>query len=151
MRRTSIDINSDLGESFGAYTLGDDGEVLRHISSANVACGFHAGDPHVMRRTVALAGQHGVRVGAHPGLPDLLGFGRRRMAVSAEELHDFCLYQVGALKAFAEAAGWMECRPVAEAAVAGADHVLVIGRVDAAGGRAETAPAVHLRRNGLKY
>lgn len=105
MGRASIDINSDLGESFGAYTLGCDEEVLRHISSANVACGFHAGDPHVMRRTVALAGQHGVRVGAHPGLPDLLGFGRRRMAVSAEELHDFCLYQVGALKAFAEAAG----------------------------------------------
>ncbi len=105
MPRTAVDLNSDIGESFGAYTLGNDEDVIRSISSANVACGFHAGDPHVMRRTVALAKQHGVRVGAHPGLPDLLGFGRRRMAVSADELRDFCVYQVGALKAFVEAAG----------------------------------------------
>lgn len=102
---SAIDLNSDLGESFGAYTLGHDAEVLQHISSANVACGFHAGDPHVMRRTVALAGDRGVRIGAHPGLPDLLGFGRRKMAVSPAEVADFFLYQIGALRAFVEAAG----------------------------------------------
>jgi len=101
----AVDLNCDLGESFGAYTLGHDEEILPCISSANVACGFHAGDPHVMRKTVALAAAKCVRVGAHPGLPDLLGFGRRRMAVAAEELRDFFIYQIGALRAFVEAAG----------------------------------------------
>ena len=105
MRRNAIDLNCDLGEGFGVYQLGDDAEALTLISSANVACGFHAGDPHVMRRTVAQAVSQGVRIGAHPGLPDLLGFGRRRVAATAEEVRDFFLYQIGALKAFVETAG----------------------------------------------
>ena len=100
-----IDINCDMGESYGRWKLGHDEEIMPHITSANVACGFHAGDPHVMRRTVELAVQHGVAVGAHPGLPDLMGFGRRRMDVSAEELKDYHRYQTGALRAFVEAAG----------------------------------------------
>jgi 5-oxoprolinase (ATP-hydrolysing) subunit A len=100
-----IDINCDMGESYGRFTLGQDEEVMPHITSANVACGFHAGDPHVMRRTVELALQHGVAVGAHPGLPDLMGFGRRRMDVSPAELRDYHRYQVGALAAFCHAAG----------------------------------------------
>lgn len=100
-----IDLNSDLGESFGAYTLGHDEEILQVVSSANIACGFHAGDPLVMQRTVALARQHGVAVGAHPGLPDLVGFGRRKMAVSPEEAYSIVLYQVGALEAFVSAQG----------------------------------------------
>jgi 5-oxoprolinase (ATP-hydrolysing) subunit A len=102
---TYIDINCDMGESYGRWTLGHDEEVMPHITSANVACGFHGGDPHVMRRTVELAVAHGVAVGAHPGLPDLMGFGRRRMEVSAAELKDYHRYQVGALSAFARAAG----------------------------------------------
>lgn len=77
-----IDLNSDLGESFGAYTIGRDEEVLSYVSSANVACGFHAGDPTVMFHTVRLAKERGVSIGAHPGLPDLVGFGRRKMAIS---------------------------------------------------------------------
>ncbi len=100
-----IDINCDMGESFGCYKLGLDEEVIKLISSANVGCGFHGGDPHVMRKTVDMAKQHGVGVGAHPGLPDLLGFGRREMKVSPEELRDYCIYQIGALKAFVEIAG----------------------------------------------
>ncbi len=77
-----VDLNSDLGESFGAYTIGNDGQVVPVVSSVNVACGMHAGDPGVMRATVALAAKHGVAVGAHPGYPDLQGFGRRDMALS---------------------------------------------------------------------
>ena len=105
MKKTTLDINCDLGESFGVYTLGQDEEILGLISSANVACGFHAGDPHVMRRTVALAKAKGVKVGAHPGLPDLLGFGRRTVQITPSELKDMVTYQIGALKAFVEAAG----------------------------------------------
>jgi UPF0271 protein len=101
----TIDLNCDLGESFGRYKLGHDEEVIQLISSANVACGFHAGDPCVMRHTVSLAEKHGVRVGAHPGLPDLPGFGRRRMAVTPEEIRDYFTYQIGALQAFVEATG----------------------------------------------
>ncbi|MCE3003090.1 MAG: 5-oxoprolinase subunit PxpA, partial [Xanthomonadaceae bacterium] len=100
-----IDLNCDLGESFGAWTMGEDEAVLPHVSSANVACGFHAGDPTVMRRTVALAKAAGVAIGAHVSLPDLQGFGRREMKVSPEECHDFVLYQVGALAAIARAQG----------------------------------------------
>ncbi len=100
-----IDLNSDVGESFGNYTLGLDGEVIPLISSANVACGFHAGDPAVMRQTIKTARQNGVAVGAHPGLPDLIGFGRRQMDVSLEEIHDYVIYQVGALQALAAAQG----------------------------------------------
>ncbi len=104
MNKLAVDINCDLGESFGVYTLGQDEEILKLISSANVACGFHAGDPHVMRKTVALAKTRGVRVGAHPGLPDLIGFGRRAMQISPSELRDIFTYQIGALKAFVEVA-----------------------------------------------
>ncbi len=100
-----IDINCDMGESFGAYSLGRDAEVMSSITSANVACGFHAGDPGVMRRTIALAREHGVAVGAHPGHPDLVGFGRREMQVSPAEVEDFVLYQIGALAAIAQAQG----------------------------------------------
>lgn len=100
-----IDINCDMGESFGRYTLGMDDEVIKLISSANIGCGFHGGDPHVMRKTVALAKENGVGVGAHPGLPDLLGFGRRFMDVTPQELEDFFIYQIGALQGFCDAAG----------------------------------------------
>ena len=100
-----VDINVDMGESFGRYVLGNDEEVMKYISSANVACGFHAGDPVVMRKTVRFAKKNNVEVGAHPGLPDLLGFGRRTMSVTPEELRDYMVYQVGALKAFVEAEG----------------------------------------------
>jgi UPF0271 protein len=102
---TVLDLNADMGESFGAYTMGDDSALLQYVTSANVACGFHAGDPGTMRRTVALAAARGVAVGAHPGLPDLQGFGRRVMAVSPEEVYDIMVYQIGALAAFAAAAG----------------------------------------------
>lgn len=101
----SIDLNSDLGESFGAYTIGCDAEVLSFVTSANVACGFHAGDPLVMKRTVTLALARDTAIGAHPGLPDLVGFGRRKMAVSPDEAYAMVLYQVGALAAFVHAAG----------------------------------------------
>jgi len=100
-----IDLNCDMGESFGAYRIGRDAEVMPFITSANVACGFHAGDPGVMRETVRLARAHGVAVGAHPGLPDLVGFGRREMHVSPRELEDAVVYQVGALAGLAAAEG----------------------------------------------
>ncbi len=100
-----IDLNADLGESFGRWTLGQDAEMMQSISSANVACGFHAGDPSVMRETVRLAKAHGVAVGAHPGFPDLVGFGRRNMAASPREVEDFVIYQVGALAGIAAAEG----------------------------------------------
>jgi len=93
----AVDINSDLGESFGAYTIGDDAAMMPIITSANVACGFHGGDPLVMERTVRLARAHGVGIGAHPGLPDLVGFGRRDMHLSPEELRTAHVYQIGAL------------------------------------------------------
>lgn len=100
-----VDLNADLGESYGRWTLGNDAALMPHLTSANIACGFHGGDPHVMRRTVALAIEHGVGIGAHVALPDLIGFGRRRMAISPEELKDYVVYQAGAIRAFAEAAG----------------------------------------------
>ncbi len=98
-----VDINCDMGESFGAYRIGSDEELMRYISSANVACGFHAGDPTVMDRTVRIALEHGVHVGSHPGYPDLMGFGRRTMDLSLEEIESYTLYQIGALSAFARA------------------------------------------------
>jgi len=104
-KRVRIDLNSDVGESFGAYKLGLDEEVIPHLTSANIACGFHAGDPGVMRKTVALAKKFGVEVGAHPGFPDLMGFGRRNMDVTLEEIQDDVVYQMGALQAFAQAQG----------------------------------------------
>lgn len=101
----TIDLNSDLGESFGAYKIGNDDDVLKYVSSANIACGFHAGDPRIMHQTVALALKNNTAIGAHPGLPDLNGFGRRSMSITAQEAYDITLYQTGALQAFAKAAG----------------------------------------------
>ncbi len=98
-----IDLNSDLGEGFGAWRMGDDEAILEQVTSANIACGFHAGDPGVMHRTVRRAAQRGVRIGAHPSLPDLQGFGRREMRVTPEETYDLVLYQIGALHAFCKA------------------------------------------------
>lgn len=103
MRR--IDLNCDLGESYGAWQMGQDEAVLDAVSSANVACGFHAGDPGVMRRTVRLAAARGVAIGAHPSLPDLQGFGRREMALSPDEARDLVLYQIGALWSFTKSTG----------------------------------------------
>ena len=100
-----VDLNSDLGESFGRYTLGMDADILQLVSSANVACGYHASDPLVMNKTIAMAKETGVRVGAHPGFPDLMGFGRRNMDVSPAEAKAYTLYQLGALDAFCKAHG----------------------------------------------
>ena len=95
-----VDLNSDLGESFGRYKLGEQHEILKYVTSANVACGFHAGDPTVMRETVKLAIENGVKIGAHPGLPDLNGFGRRDMNITPQEGYDMVVYQIGALQSF---------------------------------------------------
>jgi 5-oxoprolinase (ATP-hydrolysing) subunit A len=100
-----IDLNCDMGESFGAYTLGNDVAILDHVNSANIACGFHAGDPGTIHQTVAAALAKGVAVGAHPGLPDLQGFGRRTMALGGNEAYDIVLYQIGAVAAFVRAQG----------------------------------------------
>ncbi len=100
-----IDLNADIGESFGAYTIGADAELMPNITSANVACGFHGGDPAVMRRTVRMAREAGVSVGAHPGFQDLAGFGRREIRVTAQEAEDIVLYQIGALAAIAKSEG----------------------------------------------
>ena len=104
-RVREIDLNADVGEGFGPYAIGDDEALLRVVSSANIACGYHAGDPHTMRKTVALCFAHGVAIGAHPGLPDRMGFGRREMRISAGEAADWLLYQIGALQAIAAAEG----------------------------------------------
>lgn len=100
-----VDLNCDMGESFGAWHLGMDEEILKEITSANVACGFHASDPDVMHKTVEMATRAGVAVGAHPGYPDLVGFGRRPMALSPSEVYTSVLYQIGALNGFCRAAG----------------------------------------------
>jgi UPF0271 protein len=100
-----IDLNCDMGESYGAWKMGADAEVMPHISSANIACGFHGGDPATIRKTVRLALDHGVAIGAHPSLPDLQGFGRRAMKISPQDLYDLVIYQAGAVEAFARAAG----------------------------------------------
>lgn len=100
-----VDINCDMGESFGHYTLGNDAELLDYVSSANIACGFHAGDPVVMARTVKLALEKKVAIGAHPSYPDLQGFGRRRLDMTPDEVEAAILYQIGALDGFARAAG----------------------------------------------
>jgi UPF0271 protein len=101
----TIDLNSDLGESFGPWKMGQDEAIMPSITSANVACGLHAGDPTVMRETIALAQKHGVAVGAHPGFPDLAGFGRREMQISTREVEDLVLYQIAAIAGVAAAAG----------------------------------------------
>ena len=100
-----VDLNADVGESFGPYTIGHDGVILRYVTSANIACGLHGGDPSVMRRTVRLAAAGGVAVGAHPGFADLQGFGRRPMHLSAQEVEDLVAYQIGALAGIAAAEG----------------------------------------------
>lgn len=101
----TVDLNCDMGESFGAWTSGADAEIIPYVTSANIACGFHAGDPGVMRSTVDLALEHRVALGAHPGFPDLVGFGRRNLQASMLEVRDMVVYQVGALAAFAAAQG----------------------------------------------
>ena len=101
----AADLNADMGESFGRWTLGNDEALMPHLTSANIACGYHGGDPHVMRATVTLAQRHGVGIGAHVSFPDLMGFGRRRMTASPEEVKDYIIYQTGALWAFARGAG----------------------------------------------
>jgi UPF0271 protein len=95
-----VDLNCDLGESFGRYKLGEQEEILKYVTSANIACGFHSGDPSVMRETVKMAVANGVKIGAHPGLPDLNGFGRREMAITPQEGYDMVVYQIGALQGF---------------------------------------------------
>jgi UPF0271 protein len=101
----SVDLNSDLGESFGSYTIGMDEQVIGLVTSVNIACGWHAGDPLVMDNTIKTAIKHGTAIGAHPGLPDLMGFGRRNMAVTPEEVKVYVQYQLGALMAIAKANG----------------------------------------------
>jgi len=100
-----IDLNCDMGESFGAYSMGDDIAILDFVNSANIACGFHAGDPQTIHKTVKAALGKGVAIGAHPGLPDLQGFGRRTMAISMSEAYDMVIYQIGAVAGFAQALG----------------------------------------------
>jgi UPF0271 protein len=100
-----VDLNCDFGESFGVYQLGEEEEILRYVTSVNIACGFHAGDPLVMRKTVQMALEQKVAIGAHPGFPDLLGFGRRNIAVTPEEAYAYVVYQIGALAAFVKAEG----------------------------------------------
>ena len=100
-----IDLNSDVGESFGAYRIGADADLVPHVTSVNVACGYHAGDPGVMRATVRLARAAGAAVGAHPGFPDLVGFGRRELRASPRDVEDMVVYQIGALAAMARAEG----------------------------------------------
>ena len=100
-----IDLNCDMGESYGAWKMGDDAGIMPLISSANIACGFHGGDPATIRKTVRLAVDHGVAIGAHPSLPDIQGFGRRVMKISPQEMYDLVVYQAGAVEAFARAAG----------------------------------------------
>lgn len=101
----TIDLNCDMGESYGRWTLGADEAVMPFITSANVACGFHGGDPHVIRKTVELALARGVAVGSHPGLPDLLGFGRRKLDVTPQEVRDYMCYQTGALREYLRVVG----------------------------------------------
>jgi len=103
--KTTVDLNCDMGESFGSWNMGADAQILEHVSSANIACGFHAGDPAIMHRTVAGALARGVAVGAHPSLPDLQGFGRRTIYVTPEEVYDLALYQIGALAGFCRVLG----------------------------------------------
>ena len=105
MSVSTIDLNVDAGESYGAWTMGDDAALFAEVSSANLACGFHAGDPGTIRRSLEAALAAGVAVGAHPGLADLAGFGRRALALSPQEVRDDTLYQIGALAAFVHAAG----------------------------------------------
>lgn len=121
-----MDFNCDMGEGFGAYAMGLDDEIIRYVTSANIACGFHAGDPGWMRRTVALAEEHGVGVGAHPGFPDLRGFGRRNLAATPAEIRDDLTYQIGALTAFTSSKRLQHVKPH------GALYNMAVGRDDIA-------------------
>jgi 5-oxoprolinase (ATP-hydrolysing) subunit A len=121
-----IDLNCDMGEGFGAYTLGLDSGIIPHVTSANIACGFHAGDPGWMRATVALAERHGVAIGAHPGFPDMRGFGRRALQASPAEIADDLVYQIGALTAFTGAKRLQHVKPH------GALYNMAVGREDVA-------------------
>lgn len=105
MSARRLDLNCDMGESYGPWSVGNDAALLDHVTSANIACGFHAGDPATMHKTVQLAIEKGVAVGAHPSLPDLQGFGRRNMSITPDEAYDLIVYQVGALAGFARALG----------------------------------------------
>jgi UPF0271 protein len=125
-----FDFNCDMGESFGAWKMGLDAEVIPFITSANIACGFHAGDPATMRRTVAMAEARGVGIGAHPGFPDLQGFGRRNLAATADEVRDDLVYQIGALQAFTRAKKLQHVKPhgaLYNMAVPGGDLARAIG------------------------
>jgi UPF0271 protein len=125
-----FDFNCDMGESFGAWKMGLDAEVIRYVTSANIACGFHAGDPATMRRTVRLAEAHGVGIGAHPGFPDLQGFGRRNLAATPDEVRDDLVYQIGALQAFTVKKRLQHVKPhgaLYNMAVAGGDLARAIG------------------------
>lgn len=106
-----IDFNCDMGESFGSYVMGHDDEIINYITSANIACGFHAGDPNWMRRTVELAEKHGVGIGAHPSFPDLPGFGRRNMDIAPNDVKNDVIYQIGALTAFTSAKKLQHVKP----------------------------------------
>jgi UPF0271 protein len=108
-----VDFNCDMGESFGPYHLGNDEEMMQYITSANIACGYHAGDPHVMRKTVELAKKYDIGIGAHPSFPDLIGFGRRHMNCTPSEIKDYVTYQLGALREFASVYGLrlQHCKP----------------------------------------
>src|SRR6476620_3944805 len=139
-----IDLNSDLGESFGPWRLAPDDELMSLISSANVACGFHGGDPRVMERTVARAKAAGVGIGAHPGFPDLVGFGRRTLAATADEIRTDCLYQIGALAAFCRAADV----PLRHVKAHGALYNLAVNDMAVAGAIAD---AVRLFDPGLLF
>jgi 5-oxoprolinase (ATP-hydrolysing) subunit A len=131
-----IDINCDMGEGFGAYTLGLDADIIGHVTSANVACGFHAGDPGWMRATVSLAERQGVAVGAHPGFPDLRGFGRRPLAATPAEIRDDLVYQIGALTAFTREKRLQHVKPH------GALYNMAVDRPDIAAAIGEAVLAV---------
>lgn len=127
---TRFDFNCDMGEGFGAWTMGLDEEVIRFVTSANIACGFHAGDPTTIRRTVALAEAHGVAIGAHPGYPDLQGFGRRNLAATPEDVRNDLVYQIGALTAFMRTKRLQHVKPhgaLYNMAVPGGDLARAIG------------------------
>lgn len=102
MEKPSLTLNCDMGESFGAWQMGNDQQVMPHIHMANIACGFHAGDPHIINQTIKLAIQHKVKIGAHPSYPDLQGFGRRSLALSVDEITNMLIYQIGAIKALCD-------------------------------------------------
>lgn len=103
--KTKLDINCDVGESYGAFHVGNDSSVMTNITSANIACGFHGGDPLTISKTVNLAKEKGIAIGAHPGFPDIMGFGRRNMLLASEEVYSYVIYQIGALNEFAHIIG----------------------------------------------